>query len=146
MGDKKRKKSQLWDWCNDLKMGPVSMKKIYCVPGEGLRMGQLRFLLPAVVYPTNAGVTEGLVNPLGDETVGICQLNLSWSSYTWAQPSAFLLSPPYETSSPPKNRHRFSCKRFFLQLKFPPGSILPIILDKRIIYGLFRKYYVVSCK
>lgn len=142
-GEEKKKKSQLWDWCNDLQMGPVSMKKIYCVPGERVRMGQLRFLLPAVVYPTKAGVIEGWVNPLGAEIVGTCRLSSSWSSYTWAQPLVFLLNPPCKIFSPPKTTTAFPCRRFFHRWNFHQGNFfLPIILHNGIIYGLFRKYNV----
>lgn len=45
-------KKKIWIRRNDLKIAPVSMKKIYCVPQERLRMEQLRFLLPALVYPS----------------------------------------------------------------------------------------------
>lgn len=108
---KRKKKSQFWDWCNDLHMGPVSMKKIYCVPGEHVRMGQLRFLLPAVAGPMDAGVIKGLVNPLGAEMVGICQLNSSWLSHAIPR-VAFLLNPPYKIFSS-QNCHSFLAGDFF---------------------------------
>lgn len=59
MHGKKKKKNPLWGWCNDLKMGPVSMKKIYGVPGEYLRMGQLRFLLLLLCIPLMQGSSRG---------------------------------------------------------------------------------------